>query len=83
MLDLHTGSLSALLSVVKVLLDNTGLYSDKEDTTNEQFSSLRMVPFLRKLADWQVDLPLSPLSKERFSGEDSIFQIFIFEKEVG
>lgn len=72
-LDLHTGSLTSLLSVVKILLDSTGLYSknedkEKDDKAMDEFSNLRMVPFLRKLADWQVDLPLSPLSKERFSG---------------
>lgn len=71
-LGLHTGSLTSLLSVVRILLDNTGLYTESGDKgiISEEFSGLRMVPFLRKLAEWQVDLPLSPISKERFSGNE-------------
>jgi hypothetical protein len=55
---LNTGSLTDLLSAIDVLIGST----------LENISGLQVVPLLHQLANWQVDLPLSPLSEQFLSG---------------
>jgi hypothetical protein len=61
-LALTTGSLTSILSAVDVLISN---FASKQ---TELYSALNLVPFLRQLANWQVDLILSSLSKDGLSG---------------
>lgn len=64
-LSLNTGSLTAILSAIRVLILS---FTKTGENKPEEFNSLRMVPLLRQLADWQVDLILSPLTKDRIFG---------------
>ncbi len=57
--SLTTGSLTTVLSAIRVLISCFG---------KPEQQSLQIVPYLRQLAHWQVNLVLSPIARERLSG---------------
>jgi hypothetical protein len=66
-LGLTTGSLTLILKAVKQLIQ-----SFLEVSKDSRFQALCMVPFLQQLENWQVDLVLSPLARDRLAGSWTI-----------
>lgn len=70
---LSTGSLTTLLHGCYILAGSVVESNENNNnttTTESQhpFQELKILPFIKQLNNWQVDLILSPLSRDKLSG---------------